>query len=96
MDANRLQQLSDDQLIREIYETDGASPSHLPLTGEFQRRQLLKVQQEVQRLAKPHPLLVLTFIVAVIGTATSVIGYWPQIVAVFRSLLSFFSSHGRP
>ena len=33
---------------------------------------------------RPHLLLWLTLIVAVIGAAASVIGYWPQIVGLFH------------
>jgi hypothetical protein len=42
-----------------------------------------------EAVRKPHPLLWCTFGVGVIAAAASVIGYWEQIVAAFRGLLSF-------
>lgn len=75
------------QQLLERHNRLDVSQERLRLSNEALKGSVEAVKYSVDRLAKPHWSVWATLVVAIIAAVASVIGYWPQIVAVFHKLI---------
>lgn len=86
----------DDEQLRAMAERGFTGQGAVVFAVQRLGKQIDDVKASVERLAKPHWLLWLTFIVSVIAATASVIGYWPQIVAAVQAFRAVFGFAGTP
>lgn len=79
-DVNRtdIARMTDDELDKFI--ESGTSVRHAEWGFAVEERQ----RRQLARLAKLHPIIWWTFVVATLSLFVCVIGYWDQIVRLFR------------
>jgi hypothetical protein len=77
---------TEEELLHQMRCFSPGSAPYDDAVAELQRRELKQIGSEVARLKRPHPVVWWTFIVATLTLIVCAIGYWDQIVRLFRAL----------